>query len=290
MFVRQRLWMMVYIVPCFIIIALFTYYPILQSVYYSFLDWNLTGAKKWIGLQNYSRLFADPYFLISLKNSFIFITASIIFQLGIALLLALLIYHKIRGGMVFRTIFFTPVVMSSVAVALMFWMVYEPSHGLLNSALNAVGLSSWTKQWLADPNTAFYYAIVPKIWHFVGLYVIIYFTGLVGIPEDVYESAAIDGARAFVRFFYITLPMMKEVMVMSIILISINTWKSFEEIWVLTGGGPSHSTEIIGTYMVNRTFTTFQYGYGSSISTIILIVGFLITVGLNYIFSLGNRD
>jgi len=234
-------------------------------------------------------LFEDKYFLLAMRNTLLFVLSSVVVQLGIAFALSLFVFQNPKGSLFFRTIYFAPAVISSVAVALMFSMIYAPKYGLLDAVLSLVGLSSLQHPWLSDPNIAIYFAIAPKLWQFVGLYVMIFYTGLISIPGEIFESVQMDGAGPLTRLFNITIPLMRDVIAMSVILVSINTWKSFEQIWVLTGGGPAHSTEIVGTYMVNEIFNTFQYGYGSAISVVILVFGVSLAAGLQLGLNFSRR-
>lgn len=275
---RQKRWIIIGLAPALVIYAIFSIYPILQSIYYSFMDWNGMGAMKFIGLGNYQEILHDPIFWRSVKNNLLVVVASVFGQVPIALFIALLLNRKLKGAKIFRTIGFMPVVISTVIISLTWDMVYNTENGMLNSILKSVGLGSLAQNWLGDPKVAMLSVCITTIWQFIGLYLIIFLAALQNVPTEIYEAAEMDGASGWYKTWTITIPMIKDSILVSIILCISGSLRTFDLIYVMTNGGPAHSTEVMAIYMFNQTFSSMRYGYGSAVSLLILIFSVLLIV------------
>lgn len=272
---RVRRFVAIGLMPSLIIYALFVFVPVIWSAYYGFFDWKGIGAAKFIGLDNYNEVMHDTVFWRALKNNVIFVAASVFGQLPLALLLAIVLYKSNPLQRFLRSAIFMPMVLSTVIIGMIWQYIYHPQIGILNFLLDALGLGDWKLQWLSDQKIAIYSMIPPLIWSFVGLYLIIFISALQNIPGEIHDAAKIDGVGGLRKIVTITLPMIWSTVQVAIILCISGSLKSFDLVYVMTKGGPAHATELLATYMYNSTFSVYRYGYGSAISTSIIILSLL---------------
>ncbi len=270
--------------PALLIYLMFAIIPILISFYYSLMDWDGFTDMRFVGLANFQEALSDPIFWQSLKNNLYVVAASVFGQIPIALFFAILLNRKLKGGKIFRTLGFMPVVISTVIISLVWGMMYNSRRGLFNHLLELVGLGEWAQNWLGDPKWAMISVCITIIWQFVGLYLIIFLAALQNIPQEIYEAARIDGASGWKQTLYITLPMMRNAIAVAVILCISGSLRTFDLIYVMTSGGPGHSTEVLAMYMFDQTFSSTRFGYGSALSLFIfffsLILVYLSTVVL----------
>ncbi|TVY07639.1 carbohydrate ABC transporter permease [Paenibacillus cremeus] len=272
---RVRRFMTLGLLPSMLVYTLFVFVPVIWSAYYGFFDWKGIGAAKFIGLKNYVEVIHDPVFWRALKNNIIFVLASLFGQVPLALVLAIVL-HKSNGLQRFlRSAIFMPMVLSSVIIGMIWQYIYHPQIGILNFLLDKLGLSSWKLQWLSDGKIAIYSLTPPLIWSFVGLYLIIFISALQNIPGEIHDAAKIDGASGPTKLLNITLPMIWSTVQVAIVLCISGSLKSFDLVYVMTKGGPAHATELLAIYMYNSTFSSYRYGFGSAISTTIIIISLL---------------
>ncbi|WP_416147492.1 carbohydrate ABC transporter permease [Salipaludibacillus sp. HK11] len=259
------------LLPPLLIYLVFSIVPIFISIYYSFMKWDGFSDMVFIGFTNYLDVFQDATFWRSVKNNILVVFASVFGQITIGLGLAILLNQKIKGGKFFRTIGFLPVVISTVVISITWRMIYNSREGMLNNLLETLNLGFLQQNWLGNPNTAMFAILVTIIWQFVGLYFIIFLSALQTVPKDILEAAELDGATEFQKIFFITVPSIKNIILVAIVLCISGSLKTFDLIYVMTNGGPAHATEVMATYMYNETFNGLNYGYGSTISVLILI-------------------
>lgn len=255
--------------------------PIILSLYYSFFNWDGISAKVFIGLDNFSEIFKDDIFWLSVKNNVIIMLTGLIGQLPLGLLLALLLNRGLKGNGFFRTIGFLPVVISSVMVSLIWGMIYNTEYGFLNSILGVLGLESWQRNWLGDPDWSMLSISVAYIWQNCGLYMIIFLAALQNISSEVNEAAELDGATGLRKVFLITIPIIRPTILFTVIFSISNSFRVFDLIQILTGGGPAHQTEVMTIYMYNNAFMSRQFGYGSAVSILILIFSLIVVMIAN---------
>ncbi|MHA6485022.1 carbohydrate ABC transporter permease [Paenibacillus sp. strain BS8-2] len=267
--------------PTLLLYAYFFLSPIGEVAYFSLFDWDAISPKEYLFLDNYVRLFQDPIFYRSLLNTVYLLGFLTLLMIPLALLLAYLLYTEVRAFKFLRTIYFIPVVISSVATALMFQFIYENNFGILNTLLRNLGLGAYTKVWLSDAATAMSAVSMPLVWGQVGLMMIILLAALQGISPEVLEAAEIDGANAFQRLIKVILPMISSVVGICLILAVTSAFKQFDFILILTQGGPIHRTEVTGSYMYNQGFSRMNYGYGSTIAVAIMAIAVTISVLVN---------
>ncbi|AIQ12491.1 carbohydrate ABC transporter permease [Paenibacillus durus] len=276
----------VFVLPSLLVYLLLVFFPILTSVYFSMLNWSGIGKSKFIGLQNFVNLFTkDPVFWTSLKNTFLIVGYSLI-ELPLTFLIAILVNRHVRRSNFLISVYFIPIIMSSVVVGQLWKAIYNPvsQGGMLNKILISTGLESWTKAWIADPSTAIYALIIVGMWQVFGYYVLLYFTAIRGIPDELFEAARIDGAEGLKADLHITLPLVGYVIKISTILMVVGALKAFDIVLVMTGGGPAHKTEVISSYMYNMSFISLKYGYGSALSTVLVLLCLIATVIMNKAF------
>lgn len=273
-----------YIVPTIIIMLVIVIVPIFISVYYSMLDWDGLGKGTFIGLQNYKELVADERFISSVKNSLLYVALSVFIQLPISLVLALIIANIKRGEKFYRTTYFIPVIISGVVIGQLWQKVYNGDYGLLNAILGSLNLGHLQQDWLGQENTALICAFIPNLWQYVGYHMLIMYAGIKSISPEINEAARIDGASKIQTAFKVTIPLLKPVLEVCVTFSIIGALKIFDLIYVLTGGGPFHTTEVPTIYMYKTIFDSFHYGYGSAISIFIILECFVFTLLLKLFF------
>ncbi|ROR27501.1 carbohydrate ABC transporter membrane protein 1 (CUT1 family) [Mobilisporobacter senegalensis] len=280
MLYKKKLPLFIFLLPGFILMLVFLYEPFVENIINSFYDMTsfvkMPGKEwKFIGLDNFEKLLTDPKIKISLVNSFKMMGLTIVFQVGIAFILAILVNSIKRGQHIFRTVYFFPIVISATAIGLIFKLFYNYNGGMLNQLLKA--LDKEPINWLA-PSIAFIMVSIPTLWSYVGFYFVIMLTGLSDISEDVFEAAAIDGCSKFKQVFYITIPLLRGVICTCITLAVTGALKVFDLPWVIVPkGAPQGVTHFLGTYMYEQTFTIGNIDYGSIIALLIVILGVVVS-------------
>jgi multiple sugar transport system permease protein/raffinose/stachyose/melibiose transport system permease protein len=262
----------------FVIEAIGVFWPAIQGVMLSFLNWNGIAPAKDVGLGNYVSLGSDPIFITALKNTAIWVVLfgglSFIGGLGVALLFQ----SDRRGVGIYRTALFLPIVFSLVVTALIWDTFFQPT-GILNGLLNAVGLHSWNHEWLADPSTALYAIIVAALWREIGYVMVLFIAGLKALDPTIMEAARMDGTTRWQRFRYVTFPQLRSVNLVILSVLVIDSLRSFDVVWGMTAGGPFNSTQLLSTYMYSEAFQGRQLGYASAIAVVIFVLalGVIIT-------------
>lgn len=262
----------VFVVPAFLIYAVFVLFPIAYNIYVSFLQTDLMSPSKLVGIQNYVNLLKDTTFTKALSNNIFMVMGSLIAHLPLALFFANILFHKIKGSHFFQTVFFLPSVICGVAVGLTWTFLYNAEFGLVNKFLEIVGLGSLRQVWLANKNTALLCIIIVVMWQFVGYHMMIQLAAMKNIPSSYYEAAEIDGASQWRQFKSITLPLIRPILKVDAVLIITGSLKYYDLVSVMTGGGPNHATELMSTYMFYQGFRTLKYGYAAGIGVILLVL------------------
>ncbi|HEY8528101.1 MAG TPA: sugar ABC transporter permease [Paenibacillaceae bacterium] len=278
---NKGLFLCFFIGPALLVYTVYNIYPIFATFFYSLFDWTgIENAKTYVGLENYARLIRDHIFLRSLGNNILLVFASVLTQIPLGLALALLLQSKIRGMRFFRTVYFLPFLMSTVAIAILWMFIYNPTFGVLNQVLGDIGLSSLQRSWLGEKSTAMGAVIATICWQFTPFYMILLRAGLTGIPEELLEAARIDGCTPWKSFTRITLPLLVPTLVTACVLSTIGSLKYFDLIYVMTEGGPDSATELMATYMYKQAFRHFGMGFASAISTCMFILSFIVAVAI----------
>lgn len=273
-----------FVAPSLILFGGIIFYSIIMSFRYSLLDWNGFGEGIFVGFSNYAKMFQDKVFLRSAVNSLLLGFVTLVTQLPLALLLALLLTSGIKGEGFYRTVFFIPMTLSSVVIGQLWLKIYNPNYGVLNTLLGVLGLESLQRNWLGDVNTALFSAFVPIIWQNVGYHMLLLYTSINSISKDILEAAKLDGASGVKAARYITIPLVKPMLRTCAIFVVIGSLKAFDMIYVLTNGGPVHMTEVPSSLMFSSIFNLNKYGYGSAISIFIVVECIVMAVILQKVF------
>lgn len=279
-----------FLLPNLLWLLAFTTLPIIASFLLSFTTWDLIGERQWVGLANYGRLlFDDDDFRTVLGNTVYYTIVSVPLGMTVSLVLALLLNQQLRGVVFFRTAFFAPVVTSTVAVALAFRLLYQPDFGLVNVALRNLGilgplnalLTSMHKDpliWLGSKDWAMLGVILMSVWKGMGYNMMIFLAGLQGIPQHLYEAAAIDGAGRWQRFRNITLPLLSPTTFFVLIISVIGSFQVFDQAFIMTQGGPGDATTTLVYYIYNNAFQFFKMGYAAAVAWVLFAIVFVFTL------------
>ncbi|MEK5442611.1 MULTISPECIES: carbohydrate ABC transporter permease [unclassified Fredinandcohnia] len=265
-----------FVAPALIVYSIYVIYPILTTLMYSFYDWDGMGVGVFIGLQNYIDLFKDAIFWKALTNNTWVVLTSVFVQIPLGLIMALMLFAPIKGIRFFSSIYFFPFLMSTVAIGMLWVLMFDPINGMINQFINLFGFENVA--WLSQTNTALFAVLLVIVWQFAPFYMILFKAAIVGIPEDLYEAAEIDGANPLTKFFRITLPLLMPTIVSSSILAIVGSLKAFDIFYIMTGGGPNHGTELLGTYMFKQAFINFNMGYASAIAFVMFFVALFVTI------------
>ena len=284
---RQRT-AIIFLIPAVVLLLCFMIYLLGKTIFYSFTAWyNFSTEQTFIGLDNYKELIADPVIRVALRNTVILMAGVLIFQIGFALILAIMVDGIRHCFKFFRTIYFFPIVISATAIGLMFTLIYKYEYGLLNYF---VVLFGGEKQVWINEKSSIYLALIPVVWQYVGFYFVIFLTGIANIPADIYESAMLDGIRPLQKAAYITIPMLRSVLTSSIVLVISGCFKVFDIIFMVTNGGPLDSSQLLSTYMYQKAFARGNGGYASSIAIVMIVLGVAVTSVLRKLLSGGEEN
>ena len=277
-----------YILPSLVLILVFSVVPILMSLYFSFTKYNVLQPPQWTGLDNYIRLFRDPYVRASLKNTVVFTVITVPLQTAGSLVLAAVIaelFHNKFGNFV-KSSLFVPVIASAILVGTLWFTLLSP-RGVVNSIIHAFGLPS--VNWLGGKLTSMLSVCIVSVWKNVGYFLVIYFAGIMDIPRSLYEAAEVDGANAFQRFFKITLPGLSSVTFLVVTLGTIWSFQVFDLVYTMTGVGPGTSTVTLVLTTYNAAFKEYNMGYASAVA-MLMFVFVLAVSGLQKLLLKGGED
>lgn len=273
----DMVWGYLFLLPNFIGFFLFTAGPIIAGLVLSFFSWDLLSPPQFIGIKNYISLIKeDPLFWLSLKNTLWYSILSIPSGVACSLCLALALNRGIRGVVVYRALFFIPVVSSIIAVALVWKWFYNAEFGVLNYLIGLIGIPP--QRWLNDPNLAMISVAIMSVWKGMGYNMVIFLAGLQGIPVHLYESAELDGASSFRKFWHITLPLLTPSLFFVSVMATIGSFQVFDQVFVMTQGGPGNATLVYNYYLYQNAFQYFKMGYASSMAYVLLLIMFVVTL------------
>lgn len=262
-----------FLMPALLVFGIFVLWPIAKSARYSLYDWNGVGPlNHYIGFDNYRDLAGDSVFWRALKHNVVVVAWSLGTQIPLGVGLALLLTRGLKGSALFRTLYFAPMVLSEVIVGVIWRWIYQPNFGMANAFLKEIGMGR--QGWLGDEQLSLACILVVMTWRYLGFYIVIFIAAIQGIPDELYEAASIDGANAVQRHRYITLPQLMPTVRVSSVLMIVGALKSFDLVWVLTEGGPSHASELVATYMFKQAFRSNSWGYGSTVAFTLFLIAF----------------
>lgn len=289
MIYKRKTPLLLFLIPAFVFLAIFLYYPFVQNVANSFLNISGLGTaadganEPWY--MNYAKMIADPNMLTAMKNTLVLTLATIVCQVGIALVLALLVDRIHKGAQLFRTVYFFPIVISATALGLLYNLIFLYNGGMLNQLLQNVFGVAENIDW-KDSGHFMFTMLMPVMWQYVGFYFVILVTGLNTISPDLYEAAQIDGASGLSRIWYITLPLLRNVLSTCLVLAVTGALKVFDLPWVMMGSGiPMDMSWLTGTYMYNQAFIRGDVDYSSAIAVVIVALGVVLAQIANRLFA-----
>ncbi|MCZ4386487.1 MAG: sugar ABC transporter permease [Bifidobacterium breve] len=271
-------------VPTLLVYVVFIILPIFIAIGYSFTRYSGIGKARFIGLDNYKRLFHDQLFWKSLQNTAIIFVLASVLLLVLSFLLALLLNNKLKFADTSKALVFSPAIIAPIIVGIIWVYILDPKIGVINNILRSIGAGSLAKQWIGGTVLSPYSMAIIYFWQQLGYLTTIFIAGLKMIPEEVLEAVKVDGANAVQRVFYVIIPMMRSSISTVIVLIITGIFKIFEIVQQTTGGGPNHMSETLVTYSYSMTFQSSEYGYGMSIATVTFLISLGIT-GIYFLFS-----
>lgn len=271
MYQRSKLTPYLFLLPGSIILGTFIFYPMLRAIWLSFMEYNMLSEPEFVGMENYVELFHDGLFWKTVFHSLIYLVAAVPTLVIIPIFLAILVNQNVKGVNFFRSVYYIPFVTSIVVVGITWEWVYK-ENGLLNYMLDMMGFSGDPVKWLTTSSTALLAVIVVTIWKSLPVYMIIYLGGLQSISPDLYEAARIDGANWWQQTMRVTIPQLKPYVFLVGVMSSINALKVFEEIYVMTDGGPLHNSETLVFYIYREAFDQLNMGYASAAGVILFLL------------------
>lgn len=277
----------------FLLPGLFLYtgwvlYPIVQGIVLSTYRWTTISKKVFVGIENYIDIFNDKYFWISLKNTLWFMLGTGVFQITTGFMLGYLLYLQLKAYRFFKTVYFMPTVLMTVAVGFIWGYIYSPAFGLLKPFMEMIGLGQYYFPPLADKKTALFFLIIAQAWHSSGIQIMLFHAGFMNMPEEVIEMASIDGASGWKMMYHMIIPLSWGVAKTVIILQLTGALRVFDLVFIMTGGGPNHATEVLPMYMFAQAFQKFKIGHGSVVAVAIFILSMSLTMILRKI--MGKED
>ena len=275
---RDTYWRNLFLGPALCAFSVFVLWPLIDSFWYSFTNWNgFSSNYRFVGFDNYARVLTDKAFLNATVNSAIWVVAALVLPTLLGLVVALLLNRKFRGVDVFKTIFFLPICLAPIVVGQIWIWIFQPDWGLLNTVIGAAtGTASFGFPWLAKPSTALVSVIIAWSWQQTSIAMVIFLAGLTSIPRDLLQAAEIDGVGRWKQMLHIVLPMLRPATVVVVALSIINALKGFDILYIMTGGGPFHSSNTLAFFMYEESFRKYRMGYGSAISVVLFLIILLI--------------
>lgn len=267
----------IFLLPALVLFLTIIIVPIFMSVTYSLTEWDGIGKKVFTGFDNYKELFLtnSDGFWRAVKNSLIFAAGSVFVQLPISLILALILARGVKGERFYVSVYFIPVLISTVVIGQLWMKIYNPQYGLLNTVLRSMGLEQLTGNWLGDTKKVIFAVIVPVLWQYIGYHMLLMYASVRSISEEIFEAARIDGANGIQTALHITIPLMKPILKVCVTFAVVGSLKNFDLVYVMTGGGPAGASQLPSTLMVETIFSRNIYGYGSSMAIFIILECFL---------------
>jgi raffinose/stachyose/melibiose transport system permease protein len=282
---RNPLAYALFVFPALALYMTFYVVPMFSSLKYSVTSWNGINEATFNGLDNFIKAFRDEKFLIALRNNIIFVLFSIFIQIPLIVGLSILVSGVRRFLDFYKTTVFMPSVLSTAIVGVIWKFIYHPDAGLVNQVLRAVGLESWALGWLGEENFAFLAILVTNAWQWTGFYIVLVLAAIFAIPKEMQEAGEIDGAVGWRKARYLTIPLIRPVILVIMLLSITGAMKAMDIVMIMTSGGPFGSSEVMGTYMYKQAYSMSQFGYANAISILI----FLFTCVLTLIFHLITR-
>ncbi len=276
---NRRKWIILFSIVPLAIYTIIVIIPLFSSFYYSFTDWNgFRNAYHWTGLENYTKIFKDELFINAITNTVIWMAAAVVLPVGGGLTLALLLHEGVWGANFYKSLFYLPICLSLAVIGQVWIWIYQPDWGLINTVLRLVHLDQLTVAWLANTKTALGSVIIAWSWQQIGLAMVIFLAGLTSIPSELTEAAEMDGANYLQSLRHVVVPLLSPATVVVVALSIINSLKSFDVVYMMTKGGPFHTTDTLAMFMYNESFQKYYMGYGSAIAVVLFLIAMVIIV------------
>ena len=267
-----------FMLPALIIYLSVIVIPVFYSLFISLFKWNGVAEMEFVGLGNYIQLFTnDPVFITALKNNLIWIVLTIFVTMSVSLMFAVLLNKKFRGRTVFRALFYFPAVVAPIAVAIIWRWIYNPNIGFINALFKTLGIN-YKQTWISDPKVAIFAVFFASLWAGIGQPMILFLAGLQSVSPEVLEAATIDGATPVRKFFWVTIPLMKQTFVMVLATLITAAMKVYDIVAGLTDGGPNNSTQMLATYMYSQTFQYNNVGMGTAVAVVMLLMMLVVII------------
>ncbi len=271
---REHLTYLLMLAPALLLLGVFVFVPVVLVIAGSFYEFSLTSEDgRFVGLGNYLRIAGDEIFWIALRNNIIIVVGSVVLQVGMGTVLAAILDRGIGvGRTLLRTIIFAPMVISSVAVGLVWTIILDPNVGPMNAAVTGLGLTPPRLGWLGDPTVSIWVILGIATWQYTGFLMVLILAGLQSVPKELYQAAALDGATGLRAFWHITLPSIRNVLVVAVLITTVGGFKIFDLVFVTTGGGPANATQVLGTYIYLQAFNIGDLGHAHAMSVVLLMI------------------
>lgn len=280
--IQQRLGVFLFLIPAVTVFIIYFIYPIGFLLYTSFMKWDSITPMEFVGWNNYAKLLDDKVFHKSLINTLTWGLVAVLIHIPMAIGVAMILSRKIAGWKFFRTIFFIPNLISTLALAMLWQFIYNGEFGLLNELLDFIGLGSWQRNWLGEMGTAFP-ALIGHWIFYIGFFMIIFMSFISTIDPSLYEAAQMDGASVLKQEWHITLPLLKPALSIAVLLALTDTLKNFEAPFILTNGGPVNQTMVLSLHVYNK-MVSYQYGYANTIAVMLIAIGAAMVLGVRIAF------
>lgn len=278
------------LLPGFLVYTYLVLYPITQAFVMSTFKWDTLASSRFVGIDNFISVIQSGMFWKVLRNTLIFMASTTAAQVIIGFFLGYLVYLQLKGYRLFKTLYFIPTVLPSVAVGFIWNYIYSPGMGLLKPFMQFLGMGSSYIPPLSSPALALLAVIIAQTWNSCGIQVILFNSGFMNMPEEVIESATLDGAKGWKLIYHMIIPLSWDIIKMVIILQTVGALRSFDLVYVMTGGGPNHSTELLPLHLFVNAFQNFNLGYGNVIAVIIFILAMTLTIGMRKVMERDSLD
>lgn len=279
---KKKGWIALFLFPAILLEVVFIFFPIVMNFYYSLFEWSaFSTSMKFIGLRNYTALFTDETIGTAVRNNIIFAVLSILFQVGVAMVLAAILEEKAvrRTEGFFRVVYFIPSLMSITVTGLLFQMLFSPRMGVVNALVELLGFSAENIDLLGNTATAIWSVAMVSQWQYTGYGVMLFLVAMQKVPREYYEAAIVDGANPMQRFLHVTVPQVRETTLVNTVITLIGAFKVFDEVYVMTNGGPGRASEVLATYLYRSGFRNDVMGYASAIACLVFVITFLLSLG-----------
>ena len=272
---------MLFMLPTVLIITVFLYFPVILNFVNSLFQWSaFSTQRRFVGAANYIKMFGDEVFRTAIFNNLVFMAVSVVFQIGLSLVMAAALEEKFmrRFQPFFRTVYFLPSLLMVTVTGIMFQIIYNPLIGLVNPLLELLGLDASGVDLLGSASSAIWAVVAVSQWQYIGYTLILFLVAMQNIPAQLYEAAELDGVGPVRKFFSITLPQIREMLMVNMIVTMTGSIKVFDEVWVMTGGGPGRATETLGSMLSRAGFRNDEMGYASAVAFFVFLVTSLIAI------------